>query len=358
MSGIEVSLYNRLGDFLLDVAFEAPASGVTALFGRSGSGKTSVLRAVAGLVRARQGVVKVNGECWQDGRHFVPVHRRALGYVFQEASLFTHLSVRGNLLYGWRRVPAEQRRVKFDDVVELLGIGPLLQRPTASLSGGERQRVAIGRALLASPRLLLMDEPLSALDHTARQSILPYLENLHNELAIPSLYVSHDPDEVAHLADHMVLLEAGRVAASGGAAELLTRLDLPLANFDDATAILEGTVSVHDHTYHLTWIAMHGGRVAVAREQDLPVGRRARVQIHARDVSLSLSAHHDTSILNLLPARVADTREVNPTQLLVRLELEDGQTLLSRITRRSGMALGLHEGMFLYAQVKSVALVG
>jgi molybdate transport system ATP-binding protein len=154
----------------------------------------------------------------------------------------------------------------------------------------------------------------------------------------------------------MVLMEAGRVAAGGAAADLLTRLDLPLANFDDATAILEGTVSVHDHTYHLTWIAMHGGRLAVSRE-NLPVGRRARVQIHARDVSLSLSAHHDTSILNLLPARVIDTREVNPTQMLVRLELEDGQTLLSRITRRSGMALGLYEGMFLYAQVKSVALL-
>jgi molybdate transport system ATP-binding protein len=357
MSGIEVSLHNRLGDFELDVAFEAPASGVTALFGHSGSGKTSVLRAVAGLVRVRQGVVKVHGECWQDGRCFLPAHRRALGYVFQEASLFTHLSVRRNLLYGWRRVPAGQRRMSFDSVVELLGIGPLLQRATGSLSGGERQRVAIGRALLASPRLLLMDEPLSALDHAARQSILPYLESLHNELGIPSLYVSHDPDEVAHLADHMVLLERGRVAASGPAADLLTRLDLPLANFDDATAILEGTVSVHDHTYHLTWIAMHGGRLAVSRE-DLPVGRRARVQIHARDVSLSLSAHHDTSILNLLPARVVDTHEVNPTQMMVRLELEDGQTLLSRITRRSGVALGLHEGMFLYAQVKSVALVG
>lgn len=357
MNGIEVRLHNRLGDFQLDVAFCAPASGVTALFGPSGSGKTSVLRAVAGLARARSGVVKINGETWQDGRRFVPPHRRALGYVFQEASLFSHLSVRRNLLYGWQRVPAGQRQVKFDTVVELLGIGPLLQRATLSLSGGERQRVAIGRALLASPRLLLMDEPLSALDHGARRSILPYLESLHNELAIPSLYVSHDPDEVAHLADHMVLMERGRVTASGAAADLLTRLDLPLADFDDATAILEGTVSVHDHTYHLTWIAMHGGRVAVSR-QDLPVGRRARVRIHARDVSLSLSAHHDTSILNLLPARVVDTREVNPTQMLVRLELEDGQTLLARITRRSGMALGLHQGMFLYAQVKSVALVG
>jgi molybdate transport system ATP-binding protein len=357
VSGIEVRLKNRLGDFLLDVAFEAPASGVTALFGQSGSGKTSVLRAVAGLVRAAQGTVNINGEVWQDDRRFVPAHERCLGYVFQEASLFSHLSVQGNLEYGWRRVPAARRRLKFAAVVELLGVGGLLQRATRSLSGGERQRVAIARALLTSPCLLLMDEPLSALDHTARQVILPYLESLHDEFGIPSLYVSHDPDEVAHLADHMVLLDQGRVLASGPAAELMTRLDLPLARFDAATAILEGSVSAHDHTYHLTWISMHGGRVAVARE-DLPVGRRARVQIHARDVSLSLSAHHDTSILNLLPARVIDTCEANPTQLMVRLALEDGQTLLSRITRRSGVALGLHQGMPVYAQVKSVALIG
>jgi molybdate transport system ATP-binding protein len=357
VSGIEVCLNNRLGDFLLDVAFAAPASGVTALFGQSGAGKTSVLRAVAGLMQAAQGTVKINGEVWQDGGRFLPAHERSVGYVFQEASLFSHLSVRGNLEYGWRRVPVARRQLQFAAVVELLGVGGLLQRTTRSLSGGERQRVAIARALLTSPRLLLMDEPLSALDHAARRNILPYLESLHDELGIPSLYVSHDPDEVARVADYLVVLEQGGVVASGPAAELMTRLDLPLARFDTATAILEGSVSAHDHTYHLTWISMHGGRLAVSRE-DLPVGRRARVQIQARDVSLSLSAHHDTSILNLLPARVIDTCEANATQLMVRLALEDGQTLLSRITRRSGVALGLREGMPVYAQVKSVALLG
>jgi len=356
MNGLEVQLEQRLGDFRLAVEFTAPATGVTALFGRSGSGKTSVLRAVAGLIRAPRGLVRIGDEVWQDDRRFIPTYRRSLGYVFQEASLFPHLTVRRNLEYGMRRIAAAQRRIEFDDIVELLGIAPLLKRPVNRLSGGERQRVSVARALLTSPRLLLMDEPLSALDHEAKGAILPYLESLHDELAIPSLYVSHDPNEVARLADHMVLLEQGRVIAQGAAADLLTRLDLPPARYGDAASILEGYVSAHDHSYHLTWIGMHGGRVAVPRE-DLAVGKRARVEIRARDVSLALRSHCDTSIINLLPARVIDTRDIDPSRLLVRLMLEDGQTLLSRITRRSAVALGLREGMHLYAQIKSVALI-
>ncbi len=356
MNGIEVRLKSRLGDFDLDVEFTAPAQGVTALFGRSGSGKTSVLRAIAGLVRATEGRVRIHGEVWQDAKTFVPTYRRPLGYVFQEASLFPHLSVKRNLEYGLCRVPEAQRQIPFHDVVELLGIAALLERATHSLSGGERQRVAIARALLTSPRLLLMDEPLSALDHGAKQAILPYLESLHDEFGIPSLYVSHDPNEVARLADRMVVLDQGRVIAQGEAASLLTRLDLPLSGYDDAAALLEGTVSAHDHTYHLTWISLQGNRIAVSRE-DLAVGHHARVRIQARDVSLSIRAHSDTSILNLLPARVIDTHDINRTTTLVRLELEDGQTLLSRITRRSAMGMGIHEGMQLYAQVKSVALL-
>jgi molybdate transport system ATP-binding protein len=353
---IEIRLNNQLGEFNLDVFFSAPSQGVTALFGSSGSGKTSVLRAIAGLVRSPTGLVRINDQVWQDEKRFVPTHRRALGYVFQEASLFPHLSVRQNLQYGMRRVAEKERQIPFHDVVELLGIAALLKRETHKLSGGERQRVAIARALLTSPRLLLMDEPLSALDHGAKQIILPYLESLHDEFAIPSLYVSHDPNEVARLADRMVVLEKGKVIAEGDAASLLTRLDLPLSGYDDASALLEGTVSSHDNTYHLTWISVHGYRVAVPRE-DLPVGRHARIQIQARDVSLALHAHADTSILNILPARIIDTHDLNQTQMLVRLELEDGQTLLSRITRRSAMGMGIHENMLVYAQVKSVALI-
>jgi molybdate transport system ATP-binding protein len=201
-----------------------------------------------------------------------------------------------------------------------------------------------------------MDEPLSALDHGAKQAILPYLECLHDEYAIPSLYVSHDPNEVARLANQMVLLDQGKVIAVDTAANLLTRLDQPLASYDQAASILEGSVSTHDHTYHLTWVAMHGGRVAVSRE-DLAVGKRARVEILARDVSLSLKVHSDTSIINILPVKVVDTQDISQSQLIVRLELLDGQHLLSRITRRSAMGMGLQEGMRLYAQVKSVALI-
>ena len=356
MNQLKVALHHQQGEFRLNVDFTVAAQGVTALFGRSGSGKSSILRAIAGLLRCDQGEISLDGGAWQGEGVFIPPHRRPIGYVFQEASLFPHLSVKDNLQYGWRRVAQGEQRIKLQRVVDLLGIGPLQQRASHSLSGGERQRVAIARALLTTPRLLLMDEPLSALDHDAKQTILPYLEGLHDEYAIPSIYVSHDPNEVARLADQMILLEQGQVIAQGDAATLLTRLDLPMARYDDAASILEGEVSAHDHSYHLTWISMHGGRVAVSREQ-LPVGRRARVQIQARDVSLALSAHSDTSIINILPARIIDTREINPTQLIVRLALEDGQTLLSRITRRSAMALGLHEGMALYAQVKSVALI-
>ncbi len=357
MTGLEAHLrMQRPGGFSLEAEFEAPGRGVTALFGVSGSGKTTVLRCFAGLERA-EGRCRVNGEAWQDSKLFMPTHRRPIGYVFQEASLFPHLSVRANLEFGWQRVEPADRRIHFDEAVELLGIGLLLERSPGRLSGGERQRVAIARALLSAPRLLLMDEPLSALDHASKQAILPYLERLHDELAIPVLYVSHDPDEVARLADHMVLMEGGRVRAAGPVTELMTQLDLPLARFDDASAVLEGEVTGHDDTFHLTWIGMHGGRIAVPRE-DLPVGRRARVQIHARDVSIALAPHHDTSILNILAACVVDTQETSKAQMLVRLALDDGQTLLARITRRSGVALGLREGMGVYAQVKSVALLG
>lgn len=357
MTDIHVDLSGPLGDFNLEVKFTAPCAGVTAIFGHSGSGKTSVLRAIAGLNKTLKGCIRVGDEVWQDERQFVPSHKRSLGYVFQEASLFPHLSVRRNLEYGWRRIPPAARLLKFDDVVELLGIVALLQRDTVRLSGGERQRVAIARALLTSPSLLLMDEPLSALDHAAKRTILPYLENLHDEFGIPTFYVSHDPHEVARLADHLVLLKQGQVIAEGPAANLLTQLDLPIASYDDASSLLEGIITAHDYDYHLTWISMDSGRIAVSRE-DLRVGQHARVEIRARDVSLALSAHSDTSILNVLPAVVIDAKDVNPTQVIVRLKLLDGQTLLSRITRRSAVGLGVREGLLLYAQVKSVSLLG
>ena len=354
---IEVAFRLRQpGGFALDVQFDTPAQGVTALFGRSGCGKTTVLRCVAGLQRA-EGTCVIDGETWQDAGQWRPAHRRPVGYVFQEASLFPHLSVQHNLDYALRATGRHRNGARQDDIVELLGIGHLLARRPGNLSGGERQRVAIARALLSEPRLLLMDEPLSALDHAAKEAILPYLERLHNELKLPVLYVSHDPDEVARLADRMVLLEDGRVRASGPVGGVLTSLRLPLSGFGNASAVLEGTVGGHDETYHLTAIDCGDSRFVVPRE-DLRVGVRTRIRIHARDVSLALSSHHDTSIANIFPAQIVDTREADRTQLLVQLRLIDGQTLLARITRRSGIALGLREGLLVYAQVKSVALLG
>lgn len=355
MSTIEARLRVRLAPFTLDTTFEAPSQGVTALFGRSGSGKTTLLRCFAGLVRA-EGFLRVNGEIWQDSDAgvFLPTHRRPLGYVFQEKSLFAHLSVRKNLEYGLKRLPRAERRVRFDEAVTLLGVAALLSRTPQQLSGGQGQRVAIARALLASPRLLLMDEPLAALDRASKSEILPYLERLHAELSIPVIYVTHSPDEVSRLADHLVLLEHGRVQAAGRLRDLLTRLDLPLVH-EDATAIVEATVAAHDEHYHLTWVEFPGGRLTVPLAERVP-GHRVRLRIHARDVSLTLEKNTRTSILNILPARVLEIAAEDAAQLLVKLDL-GGTVLLSRITRRSGDMLGLEPGLRVYAQLKSVALV-
>lgn len=341
--------------FTLEVDIEFPSQGITALYGPSGCGKTTLLRAIAGLERDPRGVCRIDGATWQDGSVFLPPHKRPLGYVFQETSLFPHLSVRGNLEYGFKRVSAGQRRVTFEEAVSLLGIEALLDRRPLGLSGGERQRVAIARALLTSPRLLLMDEPLAALDQSSKREILPYLERLHDELAMPVLYVSHSASEVARLADHLVLLEAGRVRASGPLTELLTRLDLASEQGADAEAVIEARVSGHDEVYHLTWLDFSGGRFCVAHN-GLPIGHQARLQVLARDVSITLAPQTGTSILNIFPAVVDEIAATGPAQMLVRLDL-DGVPLLSRITRKSADVLDLTPGKRVYAQIKAVALV-
>lgn len=354
MSGVAVRFALRAGEFNLEVAFVAPAGGITAIYGPSGSGKTTLLRCVAGLERAPVGALSVNGEIWQDQSTFVPTHRRAIGYVFQEASLFPHLSVRGNLEYGQHRVAPHLRRVSFDQVVDWLGLSGLLARDPSRLSGGERQRVAMARALLTSPRLLLMDEPLSALDARSKTEIFPYLERLHVELAIPVLYVSHAIDEVARLADSIIVLDQGNVLASGPLHDVMTRLDLPLAHGDSAGAIIDGVIGEHSDAERLTWIEFGGGRFAVPRHS-APVGKRVRLRIQARDVSLAAERHTRTSILNILPACVTDLGEDGPGLVMVSLDV-GGKILLARITRRSSDLLQLERGMKLYAQVKGVAI--
>ncbi|WP_068830013.1 molybdenum ABC transporter ATP-binding protein [Pseudomonas sp. BMS12] len=357
---LQIALRLPYRDFQLDVDLDLPGRGVTALFGPSGSGKTSLLRCVAGLERPPHGLLRINGELWQDSQrgHFLPPHRRALGYVFQEASLFEHLSVRGNLEYGRKRIPTRERRIDLDQALALLGIEHLLERLPARLSGGERQRVGIARALLTSPRLLLLDEPLAALDPQRKQEILPYLERLHDELDMPILYVSHAADEVARLADHLVLLESGTVRASGPVEQLLARLDLPLAQSEDAGVVLQARVTGHDADYQLLHLALPGNeqRLRIAHAPQ-PNDTTLRLKVQARDVSLSLDRPEHSSILNLLPVTVHSLAEAdNPAHVLVRLDMH-GTPLLARITRYSRDQLGLHTGQQLWAQIKSVALL-
>jgi molybdate transport system ATP-binding protein len=353
VSQIEARFRTSLGGFSLDAEFNVPSRGVTALFGTSGSGKTTLLRLIAGLAHA-PGRLIVDGDVWQDDTVFVPTHRRALGYVFQEASLFPHLSVRANLEYGWKRVPLAERTIQRDEVIDWLELAPLIALRPHQLSGGQRQRVAIGRALLSCPRLLLMDEPMAALDAGARADILPYLERLHRELRLPLLYVSHALDEVMRLADHLLLIEAGRIVYQGPLPDGLTRLDLPLAHRDTAATVMDATVVAHDLPLQFTQVACGGVALELPGLHGTP-GAPLRVRIAARDVSLALAMPQQTSILNLLPATVIELADDAPGQVLVRLAL-DGTALLARITRKSAQLLGLQSGTPVVAQVKSVAV--
>ena len=363
LPGVVAQLALARGDFALDVDLVLPGRGVTALFGPSGSGKTTLLRSLAGLERAAQGRVSINGSVWQDETRFIPPYRRALGYVFQEASLLPHLSVRANLEFGRQRVPPGERRVAsnfdLDTVVGWLGLEQLLaRRDVGELSGGERQRVAIGRALLACPKLLLMDEPLAALDSASREEILPYLERLHDVLDVPVLYVSHAFDEVARLADHVVLLNQGRVVASDTLRAVEARLDLPLALAEQAGATLEATVGEHADSDVLTRLDFPGGVLWVGRLSK-PLGARVRARVLARDVSVATLPPQGSSILNVLPARIEAMAEEGDGRVDLRLTLGEQKenVLLARITRRSMRQLGLVVGGVVYAQIKSVALL-
>jgi molybdate transport system ATP-binding protein len=356
---IELSLRLVRRDFTLDVSLRLQGRGVSALFGPSGCGKTTVLRALAGLERAA-GRVALGDEVWQDdasGR-FVPTHRRPIGYVIQEAGLFPHLDVAGNLSYGMKRIAPADRRIELDRVVSLLGIGPLLRRRPATLSGGERQRVAIARALATSPRLLLMDEPLAALDAAKKAEILPYLERLHDELAIPVVYVSHAIDEVARLADHLVLMEAGRVVADGAIADMLARLDLAAPFGEEAGVVLDGVVGERDATWQLARLDVAGGACALwSRDTGLALGRHVRLRVLARDVSLASAPQPGSSIGNQLAATVeAIADDSHPALALVRVRVGT-VPLVARLTRRSAHALELAPGRPVWAQVKTVALL-
>ncbi len=340
-------------DFALNVDLQLPGRGVTALFGPSGCGKTTLLRCIAGLERA-SGSLTVNEHLWQDATHFVPTHQRAIGYVFQEASLFPHLSVRGNLQYGMKRA-SSNGTVEIDPIIDLLGIRALLDRKPDSLSGGERQRVAIARALAVDPKLLLMDEPLAALDLKRKQEILPYLDRLQATLEIPILYVTHSPDEVVRLAHHLVVMDAGSVVASGELADTLSQLDLPVKLGQEAGVVIESVVGSIESQWHLTRMDFDGGSVWI-RDPGLALGAKARVRILASDVSLAREQPGKSSIQNVLQGQIDAMRDdEHPGLVLVRVKV-GGTALLARVTKRAVSELALMPGDTVWTQVKSVAL--
>ena len=353
---LKVSVGKRLDKFELAADFVSDA-GITALFGRSGSGKTTLVNAIAGLVRPDRGEIEVNGVClFESTRGIdVPVERRRVGYIFQEGRLFPHLTVRQNLLYGRWFAPQAEAGDDLDRVADLLGIGSLLQRRPARLSGGEKQRVAIGRALLAHPRLLLMDEPLASLDEARKAEILPYIERLRDQSRIPIVYVSHSIAEVARLASNVVLLSEGRVAAVGPTSEIMQRLDLfPLTGRAEAGAIVEATVERHDEQFGLTELRSRAGLWKLPR-LDAPIGGRLRLRVRARDVMIAKSAPTDLSALNVLPGIVSGIGAHDGPIVEIRLDCS-GEALIARLTRYSVERLGLAPGAPVFALVKSVAL--
>lgn len=355
---IEVRFTKALPSFTLDVAFAAPAAGVTALFGASGSGKTSIIQAIAGGLRPDSGLIAVGDRLFFDSRTNVdlPIHLRRIGYVFQDARLFPHLSVRANLDYGYRRAGV-RRGIEHTHVIDLLGLGPLLDRRTHRLSGGERQRVAIGRALLSQPALLLMDEPLSSLDPSRKAELLPYIESLRDELGLPILYISHAFEEVVRLADHLVVVEAGRVVQSGPFLELASKPGLtPFVGRFEAGSVVACTVASHDPLLHLTLLEFAGGQLSIPRIE-APTGSRLRVQIKARDVALSLSRPMDVSITNRLPGRLTALQRGDGPYVEASVDV-GGITLQALITVESASRLGLEPGLQVWALIKSVAVDG
>ena len=345
------------GDFQLAVDLKLPGSGVTVLFGHSGSGKTTLLRCIAGLQHAPVGFLEINGNRWQDSGQglFLPTYKRSLGYVFQEANLFPHLTVECNLQFGLKRIDKPPEANNLQHILELLGIDHLLKRKPDCLSGGERQRVAIARALALSPEILLMDEPLASLDFKRKQEILPFLSRLNQELNIPVLYVTHSQQEVAQLADNLVIMEDGKALASGPLSETLSRLDVQLAHDREAASVWQVTIVEHEADYQLTRVAFVGGTLSLPLV-DAAIGTSLRLQIYASDVSIVLEASTTTSILNVLPAIITGLTDDHGGLAVVRLKVGT-QTLLAHITRKSALLLNLHIDMAVYAQIKGTSIL-
>jgi molybdate transport system ATP-binding protein len=341
--------------FSLQLACEIPGKGITAIYGPSGSGKSSLLDCIAGLRDPAPGsVIRLGSHVWLGNGLSVPAWERRIGYVFQDARLFPHLNVQQNLHYPIAR-RSTPGAISFDQVVAWLALADLLTHATQTLPAGQNQRVAIGRALLTAPRLLLLDEPLANLDHAARQQCLQCLQRVSDELCLPILYVSHDIEEVSQIADHLVLLEGGRLVEQGSLLELCSRLDTRLSHEEQAAAVVTAQVKSHDISFGLTELDVAGNRLFVNLLAHAP-GHSRRVRIPARDVSVCRQRPRDSSILNILPAVIMEIEETSAARLLLRLSL-GSQYLLARVTRKSVVELGLRVGDNVYAQIKSTALL-
>jgi molybdate transport system ATP-binding protein len=351
---IECKIKVQLESFMLDANFSIPDRGITVVFGPSGSGKTTLLRAIAGLEKSDKGFLKIGDSVWQKGEDFLATHKRQIGYVFQDAALFDHLDVKGNLNFVIKRAIGLKEDF-IESIHNLLEIKTLLNRKTTQLSGGERQRVAIARALLTNPKILLLDEPLSALDLKRKNEILPYLDSIHNDLEIPILYVTHSQDEMSRLADHLLLIEDGNIVGSGPVNDMLTRFDMPLSHGGDAVSIIEAEVLKRDSEFNLMHLDFLGGQFIVP-DNSFPVQTKVRIRVVARDVSLTKSKQVDTSILNIFPAMVQEIVNEGEAQVMVRLQIKD-TILLACITRKSSYKLRLEKGSEVFVQVKSVAIL-
>ena len=355
---LEAKFIMNYQEFNLDVELSIPARGVTVVFGPSGSGKTTLLRCLSGLEKSTSGYLKIAGQVWQDEERFIPIQHRKIGLVFQESRLFPHLSIQDNLLFGYQRTQPAERNFQLDEVLKVLNLEALLKRRPEKLSGGERQRVAIGRALLTSPKLLLMDEPLASLDIQLKAEIIPFIKRIENEFKTPIIYVTHSMNEVLQLVNTMVILKAGKVENIGSVEEVFSDVRLRKALGDEQLgAVLETSVLEHDEEYGLTRLDFLGQLLTVPR-QNIPVGHSLRVHIHSKDVSLStLPPEGATSVLNILRAKVKKMGELDLKGYSVDIELDAGRPILATITRKSLSKLNLQPGQPIYAHIKAIKMM-
>jgi len=352
---LKLSIKHHSGNFPIDMTFEADPRSITSVFGRSGSGKTSIINMIAGLKKPDSGLIKVGDDILLDTDNNIdlPPEKRGLGYIFQDGRLFPHMDVRKNLLYG-SRLTATDTDITFDHVIDILKIAPLLERKPLNLSGGEKQLVAIGRAILTQPRLLLMDEPLASIDTQLRGQILPFIEELRDKLGLTIIYVSHAIDEVIRLSDKMVLISNGTKKAEGTVDQIMGRLDLhPLTGRFDAGAVLKTIVEKYDETFDLTSLSFNGGTLQVTGAK-LPIGEKVRVHVRARDVSLSINYPKETSVLNIFEGVITEIGDQGGPQVDIKIDI--GSTLIARITKKSYEELNLKKGSTIFAMLKAVAV--